>query len=149
MELEKLTLTAPEGWIRKPASSGFVLSEFTIPPATGDNWDGRLTVSAAGGDIEANIERWRTQFGEKPGKESRRTAKADGLEITIVDLSGDYADQRGPIAPAVQRSGARMLAAIIPLGNELYFIKAVGPEQTIAANAEKFDAFVGSLKQRK
>ena len=97
MELDAITLTAPEGWGRKPTSSGFLLAEFTLPRADGDDWDGRLTVSSAGGDIEANIDRWRGQFGGKPSNETRRKIEADGLEIAIVDLSGDYSDQRGPM----------------------------------------------------
>jgi hypothetical protein len=72
VELDAITLTAPEGWGRKPTSSGFLLAEFTLPRANDDDWDGRLTVSSAGGDIEANIDRWRGQFGGKPSNETRR-----------------------------------------------------------------------------
>ena len=56
--------------------------------------------------------------------------KRDGLEITLVDISGDFQDQRGPFAPATTQPGSRMLGAIIPVEGELYFIKAVGPEKT-------------------
>jgi hypothetical protein len=148
VELEKITLTAPPGWERREASSGFVLAELYLPKPEGAEADARLTVSVAGGDVEANIERWRTQFGGKPEKESQRKTQADGLEVVLVDFSGEYNDQRGPHAPATKRPGSRMLAAIIPVGGELYFVKAVGPEPTIAAHAEAFEAFVHSVKQR-
>jgi hypothetical protein len=148
LELEKITLTAPEGWQRQEASSGFVLAEFNLPHPEGAKDDARLTVSVAGGDVEANVERWRTQFGGKPQKESQRNTQADGLDVVLVDFSGEYNDQRGPYAPATKRPGSRMLAAIIPVGGELYFIKAVGPEETMAAHAEAFEAFVHSVRQR-
>jgi hypothetical protein len=41
-----------------------------------------------------------------------------------------------------------MLAAIIPVSSQLYFVKAVGPEKTIAAQTENFDRFVRSVKKR-
>ena len=66
VELKAISLTAPRDWVRKPTSSDFVLAEFTLPRVEGDDWDGRLTVSTAGGDIEANIQRWRSQFGDEP-----------------------------------------------------------------------------------
>ena len=148
VELDKITLTAPPGWDRRAPSSGFVLAEFYLPKVEGADRDGRLTVSTAGGDLEANIERWRSQFGGKPEKESRRTTNADGLEITLVDYSGEFNDQRGPFAPATPQPGSRMLAAIIPIEGELFFVKAVGPEKTIAKYADEFVAFVESVKRR-
>jgi hypothetical protein len=148
VELDKITLTAPAGWERRQVNSGFLLAEFSLPKPEEAEADGRLTVSTAGGDVEANIERWRTQFGGKPEQESQRTTQAGGLEIVLVDFSGEYNDQRGPYAPATKRPGSRMLAAIIPVGGELYFVKAVGPEATMAAHAEAFEAFVSSVKQR-
>jgi hypothetical protein len=148
VELQMISLTAPAGWERRASSSGFVLAEFYLPKPEGADEDGRLTVSTAGGDVEANIERWRTQFGGKPEKESQRTTQAGGLEIVLVDFSGVYNDQRGPYAPATKRPGSRMLAAIIPVEGELHFIKAVGPEKTIAAHAEAFEAFVQSVQKR-
>jgi hypothetical protein len=148
VQLEKITLTAPDGWQRNQAGSQFVLAEFALPKAEGDDADGRLTVSVAGGSIEANVDRWKTQFGGKPEKESQQQIEAGGLQITVVDFTGEFNDQRGPFAPAAIRPAYRMLAAIIPVDGELHFIKATGPEKTIAANAEKFDAFVRSVQKR-
>jgi hypothetical protein len=148
VELDRITLEAPAGWERREASSGFVLAEFYLPKTEGDERDGRLTVSTAGGDIEANIERWRGQFGGKPDEESRRTIEASGLEVTLVDFAGEFEDQRGPFAPATKQPDSRMLAAIIPVDDELFFVKAVGPEKTIAAHEEQFVAFVESVKRR-
>ncbi len=148
VQLDKITLTAPDGWQRNQAGSQFVLAEFALPKAEGDDADGRLTVSVAGGSIEANVDRWKTQFGGKPEKESQQQFEAGGLQITVVDFGGEFNDQRGPFAPAAIRPGYRMLAAIIPVDGELHFIKATGPEKTIAANAEKFNAFVRSVRKK-
>jgi hypothetical protein len=148
VELDKLTLVAPAGWERRTPSSGFVLAEFYLPKAGGADKDGRLTVSTAGGDVEANIERWRSQFGSKPETESRQTIEADGLNIILVDYTGEFSDQRGPFAPATPSPGSRMLAAIIPVEGELYFVKAVGPQKTMDAHKDQFMAFLESVKKR-
>ena len=42
-----ITLTAPEGWKRKPAQSEFVNAEFVLPRASGDEPDGRLHTPTA------------------------------------------------------------------------------------------------------
>src|SRR5688572_28872688 len=44
LRLEKLAFTVPEGWQRKQAASTFLLAEFALPRAEGDEADGRLTV---------------------------------------------------------------------------------------------------------
>jgi len=146
--LERLSFNIPEGWQRKAPSSTFVLAEFALPKAAGDEADGRLTVSVAGGSIEANIDRWRDQFGGKPAKATEEKKGIRGLEVALVDFTGEFSDQRGPFAPATKRSGYRMLAAIIPVEGELHFVKAVGPEATMAAHADKFRAFIESVENK-
>ena len=39
-----------------------------------------------------------------------------GTEVTLVDFSGKYLDQRGPFTPATECPDYRMLGAIIDLG---------------------------------
>lgn len=146
--LAAISLTAPEGWSRKAPSSSFVEAEFALPAAEGDETDGRLTVSIAGGSIEANIDRWKGQFGNAPEAESQKELEIDGITVTIVDFTGEFDDRRGPFAPGEKRAGYRMIAAIIPVGSELHFVKAVGPKNTMAAHAEEIDSFVKSLKKK-
>lgn len=141
-------LTAPEGWVRQQPRNEFVNAEFTLPKAEGDPRDGRLTVSTAGGSIDANVDRWRGQFGDKPKKDEREELEAGGLKVTVIDLAGSYNDQPGPFAPGVQREGYRMLAAIIPVGDQLHFVKAYGPEKTMAEHEDAFHAFVQSVRKK-
>ena len=148
LELEQVVFTIPADWNSKPAASGFVLAEFELPTAEGDEDSGRLTVSTAGGSIEDNIQRWRDQFGGKPESASEKEQEVNGLKVTLVDFSGEYKDQRGPFAPATQRPGYRMLAAIIPVSGELHFVKAVGPAATMEKHADAFQAFIGSARKK-
>lgn len=144
----KLEFTPPEGWSRQQPRSSMVESEFAIEAAEGDKDRGRATVMSAQGTIEANIQRWQEQFSERPEPKVEKI-EAAGKEITMVDLAGTYKDQPGPFAPAVERPGYRMLAAIIPTddrGN--YFIKFYGPEKTVAANEQAFRQLIASIKPR-
>lgn len=148
LTLDRLVFVVPEGWQRKQAASTFILAEFTLPKAEGDDADGRLTVSVAGGSIDANLSRWRDQFGGKPEKSNEDKQQINGLEVTIVDYTGEFNDQRGPFAPPTKRSDYRMLAAVIPVEGELHFIKATGPNATIAAQAERFHEFLASVTKK-
>lgn len=140
-----IQLTAPEGWRREQPRSDFVAAEFSLPKAEGDERDGRLTISMAGGSIEANIDRWRGQFGGQPEIDSQRELDVGGTTVTVVDLGGTYRDQAGPFAPAVERPNHRMLAAIIPGDDVMYFIKAYGPQPTMAQYEASFEQFVKTL----
>jgi len=146
VELEAITLTAPAGWKQMQPSSSFVQAEFALPHAQGDDADGRLTVSTAGGTVKANVDRWKGQFDSQARQNPQDEIDVSGLKVTLVDLSGKFNDQRGPFAPAVERPGYRMIAAIIPVNGQLHFIKATGPEKTIAVHADEIRQFVRSVK---
>ena len=124
------------------------MTEFSLPKAEGDADDGRLTVSTAGGALEDNLNRWKGQFGGKPDKESQETLDVGDVKVTWVDYSGTFSDQRGPFAPATPKPGYRMLGAVIPLGDQLFFVKGYGPEKTVASHAEKIRGFIQSLKPK-
>ncbi len=146
VEVGGLELTAPESWVRQPPRSQFVTAEFTLPRADGDENDGRLTVSVAGGSIDANLERWRGQFEGDLTRDVAEDLEVAGLTVKLLDCAGTFNDQPGPFAPAVQREGYRMIGAVIPTEGQLTFVKAYGPEKTIEKYAESIRAFLQSLK---
>jgi hypothetical protein len=150
-----LKLTAPETWERKKPQNNVIQYEFAVAPAGDDANAGRVTISGAGGSIDANIDRWIGQFVQPDGSSTKKVAKVDrkkiaGQEVHFVDLSGTFKDQPGgPFSggPVVERKGYRMLAAIIvtkDLGN--YFIKFYGPERTVGDNKAPFDKMIESLE---
>ena len=144
--LDTIVLTAPADWQRKPPSSSFVAAEFALPGAEGDETDARLTVSTAGGSVEANVDRWKTQFDPLTEEKQAETVDVAGLSVTIIDLSGDFNDARGPFAPAVQRPDYRLIGAIVPIDGQLHFVKATGPQKTMAAHADAIHRFIQSVR---
>jgi len=147
LELGAITMTPPAGWQRTPPSSSFVAAEFVLPRAEGDDADGRLTVSTAGGTVEANVDRWKGQFNPLTKQAPQVEIDVAGVKATVVDLSGDFNDQRGPFAPAVKRPGYRMIAAIVPVEGQLFFIKGTGPQETMTAHADEVRHFIHSVQR--
>jgi hypothetical protein len=96
-----------------------------------------------GGTVEANIDRWKSQFQPSNAKVTKVTIH--GLNATRIDVSGAYSGMGGPMAQSAPKPGYRLLGAIVegPGGN--IFVKFAGPEKTIAANQSKFEALMASF----
>ncbi|NLS92491.1 MAG: hypothetical protein GXX96_10045 [Planctomycetaceae bacterium] len=141
-----LQLKVPDGWKAVEPRDGIIRAdlEFALPKAEGDKDDGRLTVMAARGSIEMNIERWRGQFEDLEDKPVEQL-DLSGTKVTLVDFSGTYNEQQAMMGPVVKRPGYRMLAAIIEKPEGMLFVKGYGPVNTMAAHADEFRAFVESL----
>jgi len=146
VQLGNLRLTAPDGWIRKPRRSGFILAEFALPAEEAENADGRLTISIAAGGVQRNLGRWQLQFGGGAGQKAPEEIEIAGLKVVKVDFSGTYSGGDTMAAPPTEVRNQRMLGAIIPLGDQQGFIKCIGPAKTIAQHADRFDAFLRSLQ---
>jgi hypothetical protein len=157
----RFEMTVPESWQHKQPRVNIIDYEFEVPASTGDARPGRMTVMGAGGSVEDNINRWYGQFRQADDAPTSKAAKVEkkmiaGQQVTIVDVAGTYLDKPGgPFAggPTVERPDYRMLGAIIETtqkgkktGN--YFIKLIGPKQTIADNKEAFEKLIDSLKEK-
>lgn len=152
VRLGAFQVTAPEKWVRKPPQSRITSDEFAAPAAEGDKADGRFTVTAAGGSVDDNINRWIGQFKQADGSATKDQAKVSKQEIAgqtvhLVDISGTY-DDRPPFAPGqgVQREKYRMLAAVVVTKEGNFFLKFYGPRLTITENEKPFHEMVQSLK---
>ena len=153
VELGKFKITAPAEWKQQQPKSRILAYEFSAPAAEGDKTDGRMTVMAAGGSVEDNINRWYGQFTQPDGGSTKDKAKVEkrtiaGQEVHIVDLSGTFKDQAGPFAPAVEREKYRMLAAIIVTEEANFFVKFYGPQRTIAEEEKAFRGMINSLSAK-
>lgn len=152
IDVGRLVFTAPEGWTRKEPASKIIAYEFAIAPADGDKLPGRLTVMAAGGSVEANVERWHGQFAQPDGSDTAKRAKQEKIDVAgfeghLVDISGTYHDRPSPREAAVDRENFRMLGAIVVTDQGTFYLKFYGPEKTIAAQEKAFRAMVEGAKK--
>ncbi len=131
----------PGPWELVPAKP-MRLANYRVPKAEGDPEDAEVSVAIAGGDIEANITRWTKQFEGTP--EVKRSSKEiRPIKLTHVEINGTYAPggMQGGDKPA-GKPNSTMLGEIIELPGIGFFIKFVGPTNTIRANKDAYDKFL-------
>ena len=102
-----------------------------------------------GGSVEANIDRWASQFAGKNGSKVAprvSTEKIGGLKATKVELSGNYARGVG-VGPQGEALPGRALSVWVvetPEGNVTFQLH--GPETAVKRESKAFDAFARSVK---
>jgi hypothetical protein len=137
----------PARWVSAPNPSPMRLATYRVPRAAGDTEDGDLSITQAGGSVDANAARWIAQFDEAGQKTAKRsTRKVGNLEITIVEARGSYT---GMAAGASATSDRALLGAIVPTPGMPHFFKLTGPAKSVLAARAEFDALVASFAQPK
>jgi hypothetical protein len=117
---------------------------YKVPKAAGDPEDAELTVSAAGGGVEANVKRWAGQFGSAEPKSETKTVH--DLKVTLVEIKGTYQAAAGMMGgPTTPKEKYMLLGAVVDQGDRQYFFKMTGPEKTVTAAKKDFDALVASV----
>jgi hypothetical protein len=135
-----LTWKVPKRWIKVPSPSSMRLATYRVPP------DAEMSVTQAGGTVDANAERWIGQFDEAARKGARRTTrKVHGLDVTIVEVSGQYS---GGMSADAGGAGFALVGVIVgtPQGAMPHFFKLTGPAKSVAAARGEVDELVGSLE---
>lgn len=143
-----LKWTPPAGWKTDPAARPMRAATYLIPSSPGDKDTGECAVyffgEGQGGGIQANLQRWQSQFqgvAGKPAVSKTDKRSVHGMTVTTIDVSGTYSGMGG----GSPKPGYRMLGAIVegPGGN--VFFKFTGPEKTVTANQAKFDQMIASV----
>lgn len=142
-----LVWKAPARWQSVPNPSSMRLATYRVPRAPGDSEDADLSITQAGGSVDANAARWIGQFdaaGQKTAKRSTRTVGP--LAVTIVEVEGNYTDSMG-VKP---QGGAEraLLGAIVETPGMPHFFKLTGPAKTVLSARAEFDAMISGLAQR-
>jgi hypothetical protein len=135
----------PTGW--KEIDGGqFLLAKFIISGADSSQAAVNVSMSAGdGGGILGNVNRWRGQLGLN----QQSQAEVDKL-ATPVDIQGGKAmlvDMSG----TDMKSGAktRLIAAIVPKGQQTWFYKLMGPAPLVDQQKDAFTKFVQTVKYQK
>lgn len=134
-------LTIPASWHRTKPQSSIVEHEFIVRSGEGDDApQARVTMMAAGGDVKANIDRWKTQFtGGEAAAQKTEEKKVGDWTVHLVDLSGNFKETvgGGPFSGGrvVDRPNYAMVGLILvhPQGRK-YFVKMTGPADVVKAS---------------
>jgi hypothetical protein len=145
-------LTVPADF--KPVAPKSSLLDREFEASLGEGKDGqtaRVTMMRAGGDVKANIVRWKGQFAGGDEKDQKtEEMKIGKWQVYLVDVSGNYAERMGggPFAggKVVNRENYAMTGAIIvhPEGQK-YFVKMIGPADVVKANRKSFVSMIKSI----
>jgi hypothetical protein len=136
---------APARWELVPNSNKMRLATYRVPRAPGDTADAELSITQAGGSVDANAERWVGQFdaaGQKTAK--RSTRKVGSLDVAVVEVQGTYSGGMGKDGSG---AGWALLGAIVSTPGMPHFFKLTGPAKTVSAAHAEFDALIASLVQ--
>jgi hypothetical protein len=137
----------PAAWERMENPSPMRKATYKIPKAAGDAEDGDMSVSQAGGGLEANVKRWEQQFTDRAGETKTETKKVGDLEVTIVEVKGTFASGM-PGMPATEPKKSWALLGAIVNTKTPYFFKLTGPEKTVTGARADFDKLVGSFRAK-
>jgi hypothetical protein len=84
--------------------------------------------------------------GNTPPIDSKKV-KGKNVEVTRVETSGDYHPTAFPgRAPEPDRPNARMLIAVVMADDASYYIRMIGPNQTMTKIRPEFDELVATIK---
>jgi hypothetical protein len=137
---------APSGWQSVPSASAMRKASYRIPKAAGDAEDAEMSVTQVGGGLDANIDRWVTQFGGSRDSLKRTQRTVGPLKVTIVELEGKFSGGGMPGAPSTgPKEGWALLGAIVESVDPPYFFKLTGPKKTVQAARPAFDKLVSSM----
>lgn len=145
---------APDAWRRRQPRNSMRLAEFTLPPDPGATDTAEVVVyffgAGQGGDVEANVERWRMQFTDEDGSHPDPAVEpvADAFHpTTLVEMSGRYARGMGMgSSPEDARADQVLLAAVVeaPAGN--LYVQMYGPSAVVRAQRDAFVRFVRGIR---
>jgi len=150
-----LTFEVPATWKASPGTNAMRRAQVVKPAVEDDPEPAELIVfvfPGGAGGIEANIERWRSQFQDDKGQPppaKTETLKVGDLEVTTVEINGRYVASVRPGSPQTfNKPGFALLGAIILTDDAGYFLKMVGPRKTMDAAKPEFQALVKSIKAK-
>jgi hypothetical protein len=125
----------PAGW-KQLAGSEMRFATFRVSEASPNI---QLTVIPLGpesGQLLPNLNRWEQQLDLPPSSEADAPKRV--TEVKLADSTAYTID--------LANKQQRMLAAIIPHENRVWFFKLVGPATVVSPQKEAFDAFIKSIK---
>jgi hypothetical protein len=145
----------PAAWVPRKPGSTMRLAEYVVPRANGSADSAEVVVyffgKSQGGNVAANLARWRAQFSTPDGSPVPETVIRDStlaFPVTFAEFRGTYARGIGAgSAPEDARTGQALLAGIAETPRGTLFIQLFGPAARVAAERDVFMKFVRGLKE--
>lgn len=144
--------TVPSGWVARAPSSSSRLAQFVLSGSDSTN-NAEVVVfffgKTQGGNVDANLARWRGQFSTTDGSPvpERVTRDSSGaFPITIAEFRGTYRRGIGAGASDSVRTGQALVAAIAETPRGTLFIQLFGAAARVTSERESFVQFAKGLR---
>lgn len=150
LRLVDWTVPVPKEWQPQPPSSNMRLAQFRAPAKAGPSEVAVFYFGpGGGGPVQANIERWTSQFTSPQGapvKPVVSTGRVAGMPVTRVTLNGQYARGVGMGQEGATLPNQTLRVAVIetPKGNITF--QMWGPKDSVDANWSGFKAMVDGIR---
>jgi hypothetical protein len=142
----------PAGWVSAQSTSSMRLAQYTIPAR-----DGALAAEVVvyffgkgqGGNVEANLERWKGQFSTPDGTSVYEKVTRDStgaFPVTVAEYRGTYARGIGVGDAAGAKPGQSLIAAIAETPRGTLFFQLFGATENVSAQRDALVRFVRSMK---
>lgn len=146
------SVQVPDTWVQQQPENTMRLAQFQIRGALGQEPANVVAFyfgKGGGGSVEANIQRWESQFTApdgKPVKAAQRKAKAGKMPVIWAELNGSYARGVGMGQESAAKPNQTLLAAVVetPQGNITFHL--YGPKASVDSARKAFEAMVNGLK---
>lgn len=141
----------PASWTPRAPSSTMRLAEYVVSPTPAGTAEVVVYFfgKGQGGNVEANLARWKGQFSTTDGSPVPEfiTRDSTGLfPITFAEYRGNYRRGIGAGSPDSVRAGQTLIAAVAETVRGTMFIQLFGTSARVAAERGTFVQFVKGLK---
>lgn len=154
IDLGAMTVHVPDAWEFQRPRALMRRAQFSVP---GDEGSAEAVVFFVGrngaGPIPANIDRWVRQFTRDDGSVVADVVpterKIAGFDVIDLEVAGNYSGGMTPQGlPGEPESDQRLVAAIVSTPDGPYYIKLLGPDETVSANKTAFEGMLKSMKPK-
>jgi hypothetical protein len=153
--LDNLQSRVPGDWVEEPGNR-FRIKQYRLPAVKDDKDNAEVVIfhfgQGQGGSVNENVKRWKGMFVPPEGKTLDDVLKIDkmkvsGNDVTYVDLHGTYIFRARPQdSETARRPNYRMLAVVFESEKGPYFLRMVGPADTVECYKKGFDEWVKGFK---
>ena len=140
--------SVPATWVSKTPSSTSRLAQFVAPGPDSAEVIVFFFGASMGGNVDANLTRWRGQFttgDAKPAYERVTRDSTGKFPLTIAEYSGTYRRGIGAGSADSVRTGQTLIATIVETPRGAMFIQLFGPSARVAAERDTYLKFVKGI----
>ena len=144
VKIQDLTIKIPETWKDQPPANKLRLAQYEIPTVEGDDEKPLMVVSSfAGGGLDQNIPRWKSEFRGNIKMTLGQGESPQGKYV-IAELTGTHAGPGFSPRTTPLENGSVVTMIVMPEGKPYFYLKISGPGNSVAPAAKALRAAIGA-----